>query len=241
MGLLSAAAGLIGGALSGQSARSAQMRQERYTERQMQNAHQWEVEDLKKAGLNPVLSAHSASAVGGAGGQATDFANAINGGITAGAQAQSADSQTQLNSAMAAKAIQETKGLPQQIKNETTKAQASATMASAAAAEVDANINRIKALLPGELKEQGLQIALKAQQGKLNESEMATLEKYGLTKSQMIQLGKMASDIIGDAIGGFTKFGTAKKFIENQSRNQRITKIDKRGEIKGEIFKEFYK
>ena len=64
--IIGAAAGLAGGAMSASSARSMQMRQERYTERQMQNAHQWEVQDLENAGLNPVLSANSAHAVGGA-------------------------------------------------------------------------------------------------------------------------------------------------------------------------------
>jgi hypothetical protein len=35
-----------------------------FTREQMQNKHQWEVADLKAAGLNPVLSAHSGSQIG---------------------------------------------------------------------------------------------------------------------------------------------------------------------------------
>lgn len=35
-----------------------------FTREQMQNKHQWQVADLKAAGLNPVLSAHSGSQIG---------------------------------------------------------------------------------------------------------------------------------------------------------------------------------
>jgi len=36
-----------------------------FTEKQLQNRHQWEVADLKKAGLNPVLSAGGTPCIGG--------------------------------------------------------------------------------------------------------------------------------------------------------------------------------
>lgn len=35
-----------------------------HSNEQMQNRHQWQVEDLRKAGLNPILSAHSAPSIG---------------------------------------------------------------------------------------------------------------------------------------------------------------------------------
>nr|WAE43291.1 MAG: DNA pilot protein [Microviridae sp.] len=84
-----------------------------------QNRHQWEVEDLKKAGLNPILSANSAANVPTA--QAATFSNpmsslpgavesgaeGISGGIVAKANVDAINSNTALNKANAAKAIVE--------------------------------------------------------------------------------------------------------------------------------------
>lgn len=59
-------AALIGGASSLAASRMANKQSAEnaeaanaFTERQWQNKHQWEVADLRKAGLNPILSAHS--------------------------------------------------------------------------------------------------------------------------------------------------------------------------------------
>lgn len=61
----SAVAGVIGsvvGARMQNSAQSDLMRQSyEYSKESLQNRHQWEVEDLKKAGLNPILSATNSS------------------------------------------------------------------------------------------------------------------------------------------------------------------------------------
>lgn len=49
--------GLAGG-LAGNSARSSEAKKgRRFTERQMKHKHQWEMWDLRKAGLNPILAA----------------------------------------------------------------------------------------------------------------------------------------------------------------------------------------
>lgn len=66
-GLLGAAAGLFGSSSANEASAKAAERANAFTTRQMKNRHQWEVQDLRKAGLNPVLSAmNGAPSMGGA-------------------------------------------------------------------------------------------------------------------------------------------------------------------------------
>lgn len=70
MGFLSKVGGVVNDVLGGSSsAKQAQRyqlqqmaQQNMYNEKYAQNAHQWEVQDLQNAGLNPVLSAGGSSA-----------------------------------------------------------------------------------------------------------------------------------------------------------------------------------
>ena len=68
-GAIASIAGALIGASSAKSTNKAAAQEAEnsrlFTKEQLQNRHQWEVEDLRKAGLNPVLSAHSGAAVGG--------------------------------------------------------------------------------------------------------------------------------------------------------------------------------
>jgi hypothetical protein len=57
--------GLIGNAKTNSANRAAASDSNEFTERQLKNRHQWEVEDLRKAGLNPMLSAGGTPGIGG--------------------------------------------------------------------------------------------------------------------------------------------------------------------------------
>lgn len=64
---ISAAASIYGANKQAKAADAANDKQIAWQREAMQNRHQWEVEDLRKAGLNPILSANAGASTGGAG------------------------------------------------------------------------------------------------------------------------------------------------------------------------------
>lgn len=63
---ISAGASFLGGQQQNQAAASSSKAANDFIREQMKNRHQWEVSDLRKAGLNPILSAGAAPSMGGA-------------------------------------------------------------------------------------------------------------------------------------------------------------------------------
>lgn len=84
LGDLAASAGLsiLGSSMANSAAFEMQANSIAAQKESMQNRHQWEVEDLRKAGLNPILSATNSSGgvISGATGNTTgpDIAGALN-------------------------------------------------------------------------------------------------------------------------------------------------------------------
>lgn len=126
MGLLSSVGKMVNDVLGGtSSAKSAQkyqlqqMKQQNiYNEHYAKNAHQWEVQDLQNAGLNPVLSAtgSSASAIAGSSTTTGSGPSSTNGNIGDLIGVLGTISNAKLNSSNSAKAQAETaeivNGLP---------------------------------------------------------------------------------------------------------------------------------
>lgn len=132
----------------------------------MQNAHQWEVEDLKKAGLNPVLSAGgggaSASGGGSFGGQTgTPGANPLDlvGNIVGMANQTSATkSQNNLNDAQAMLAMAQAKNIPEELRIKAQNALANMISARANATKAAGS----KEGIIGEIGQKGAKGSIKA-------------------------------------------------------------------------------
>lgn len=101
MGFLSGVGGMINDVLGGTASAK---QQHKYNKEYAQNAHQWEVADLQKAGLNPAISANSGSASSIAGSSVGSSTNGNIGDLVSmGTNLISALSQKKLNDAISAK------------------------------------------------------------------------------------------------------------------------------------------
>ena len=76
---------VAGGLIKNKGSQQASQDANAFTTEQLQNRHQWEVADLKQAGLNPVLSAGGTPSIGGS--STADYADPIAGGVSSAMQA----------------------------------------------------------------------------------------------------------------------------------------------------------
>lgn len=102
MGLFGSAGNLLAGKLFGSDPKSMMENQQAFTEKMMQNKHQWEVDDLRAAGLNPILSATKGPPAIGGSGSASSMASSGNDLLTM-AQIKNVEANTKLTNAKAAK------------------------------------------------------------------------------------------------------------------------------------------
>lgn len=65
MGLFSAVSNIVSTGMTNKANAKEAGKSREFTKEQLQNQHQWEVADLRAAGLNPILSANSGAGIGG--------------------------------------------------------------------------------------------------------------------------------------------------------------------------------
>ena len=75
--LISGASSLLGGIFGNNSAKKAAEENRKFQERMSRNAHTYEVEDLRRAGLNPVLSGLGGSGAATPGGAVANVKDPI--------------------------------------------------------------------------------------------------------------------------------------------------------------------
>lgn len=125
--------GLAGNKIDNSASSSAAKKANEFTEKEMKNRHQWETEDLQKAGLNRILSANGTPSIGSAAkADVHSSSEAINRGISTALQSQLVKSQI--------------KNLDSQSLNQTSQANAAdanAALSTANTGLVAANINSV--------------------------------------------------------------------------------------------------
>lgn len=158
MGFLSTVGGIINNVTGATSSASLQQKyavrnaaiNHAYQKEFAQNAHQWEMQDLQKAGYNPALTATGGSGAsaagggsfGGGGGQsAMNPFDILNGIVGMANQTSATKSQNNLNAANAMLAIAHAKNLPEQVRAQMLSALAAQTQAEAATTNAAANYN----------------------------------------------------------------------------------------------------
>ena len=110
MGFFSVAApivgSIIGSKLTNSAAKSAANNANAFTELQLKNRHQWEVADLKKAGLNPILSAGGTPSIGGSSTAAvTNPVGDVASALQLSAQLENIEADTQLKKDQSSQAV----------------------------------------------------------------------------------------------------------------------------------------
>lgn len=82
---IGAGAGLLGSGIDAQISRSSASAQMGFQERAFRNRYQWQMEDMKRAGLNPILAYKQGAPAGPAGaGYTSDYSRGIAGGVNSG-------------------------------------------------------------------------------------------------------------------------------------------------------------
>lgn len=143
---------LLGGMMTNEANAQSAAKANEFTKEMMKNRHQWEVNDLKAAGLNPILSAHGTPSMGSA--QKADVVNPTADAIK-GFEANTARAVAKANIDNV-NAMKETNITQAQLNRAAEEAKKAEALSSAAAADklrTDAALNRI-AMVPAAAQAQ---------------------------------------------------------------------------------------
>lgn len=204
MGIFSAVSNIISTGMTNKANAKEASKSRDFTREQAQNSHQWEVSDLRKAGLNPILSANGGASMGSSA-QATMQAPNVDGLDTEGL-ASSALAYKQMKAEIDnIRADTDQKGSTEAVNKENLQTQKSQQMANTASAAAQINLANL-------YKEQ--------QRGQNLENDKQTVLKSGYD---------LASPIV-DRISGHLK-NSASKINKNSVQNlfpkkSNATKID---------------
>jgi hypothetical protein len=206
----------------------AQMNWER---EKAQNAYQWAVKDMEKAGLNPILAAGGGGAQTGSAtapkmsGTSPQMSSALRIGNVAETYAtlKQQENSDEITAAQVAKTHAETEAInaknpyiPAQEKAETARKTAEASKSATDAKFANDNYdNRMKR----EIGEAEKAIA----DGRLGYENIKFLNKWGITREEAFKIGEAGINLIGKAISGGATLAMVKKIKDQLIQSNKLS------------------